>query len=285
MAPLISVTHKALGIKGCLGMIWFFELIDIVNMNYGDWAFLSSSSPSSSMGSSSSGGPVSRRSWATGSPRRAVAHLLRPVDVPPVRWRHRLRPRHRRHHQRGLLDCQFLCPPSSTACGAIVNLSYCPIAFRGGLGARISVKVLNFCKDFEVAGRHHQLHARFKILNVMGYAIAFGFFKFVNYAMFFWLPYFLHDPLRMESANIILDQDSVGMMPCGVVVWWVSDINRCIWRNVRHRRLHGLPRAPDWFFALFSGTMNPIWNPQVLCVMGILVGTKKNMAKARRSRS
>ena len=30
-----------------------------------------------------------------------------------------------------------------------------------------------------------------KIPNVMGYAIAFGFFKFVNYAMFFWLPFFL----------------------------------------------------------------------------------------------
>ena len=30
-----------------------------------------------------------------------------------------------------------------------------------------------------------------KIPNVMGYALAFGFFKFINYAMFFWLPFFL----------------------------------------------------------------------------------------------
>merc|ERR1740139_1500679 len=39
-----------------------------------------------------------------------------------------------------------------------------------------------------------------KIPNVMGYALAFGFFKFINYAMFFWLPFFLSLHFDSESA-------------------------------------------------------------------------------------
>ena len=47
------------------------------------------------------------------------------------------------------------------------------------------------------------------IPNVMGYAIAFGFFKFINYAMFFWLPFFLSLHFDTEMANLISSLYSV----------------------------------------------------------------------------
>ena len=43
----------------------------------------------------------------------------------------------------------------------------------------------------------------------MGYALAFGFFKFINYAMFFWLPFFLSLHFDTEMANLISSLYSV----------------------------------------------------------------------------
>ena len=37
----------------------------------------------------------------------------------------------------------------------------------------------------------------------MGYALAFGFFKFINYAMFFWLPFFLSLHFDSEESASI----------------------------------------------------------------------------------
>jgi sugar phosphate permease len=43
----------------------------------------------------------------------------------------------------------------------------------------------------------------FQLPNVMGYAIAFGFFKLINYAMFFQLPVILSANFDSATANII----------------------------------------------------------------------------------
>ena len=60
--------------------------------------------------------------------------------------------------------------------------------------------------------------------NVMNYAIAFGFFKLVNYAMFFQLPIILSSHFDSSTSNIISALYSVGMMPGGIVCGWVSDL-------------------------------------------------------------
>jgi OPA family glycerol-3-phosphate transporter-like MFS transporter 1/2 len=116
----------------------------------------------------------------------------------------------------------------------------------------------------------------FKIPNVMGYALAFGFFKFVNYAMFFWLPFFLSLHFDAQSANLISSLYSVGMMPGGVIVGWVSDLydgrRACVIATFM------LLLAPLlWVFAMFSDSMPPMLLLALLGVMGILVGGPNNI--------
>lgn len=64
----------------------------------------------------------------------------------------------------------------------------------------------------------------FALPNVLNYAIAFGFFKLVNYAMFFQLPLILTSHFDASTSNIISSLYSVGMMPGGIVCGWVSDL-------------------------------------------------------------
>merc|ERR1712137_794258 len=59
---------------------------------------------------------------------------------------------------------------------------------------------------------------------VAQYAVAFGFFKLTNYVLFFWLPYFLGKNFDPVTANLIAALYSVGMMPGGIIVGFVSDI-------------------------------------------------------------
>ena len=59
---------------------------------------------------------------------------------------------------------------------------------------------------------------------VAQYAFAFGFFKLVNYCLFFWLPYFLGKTFDPVAANLIAALYSVGMMPGGIIVGYVSDL-------------------------------------------------------------
>lgn len=59
--------------------------------------------------------------------------------------------------------------------------------------------------------------------NVMNYAIAFGFFKLVNYAMFFQLPVILNSHFDSSTANMISALYSVGMMPGGIICGYLSD--------------------------------------------------------------
>jgi sugar phosphate permease len=63
-----------------------------------------------------------------------------------------------------------------------------------------------------------------KIPMVTQYALAFGFFKLTNYVLFFWLPYFLGKNFDAVTANLIASLYSVGMMPGGIIVGYVSDI-------------------------------------------------------------
>ena len=59
---------------------------------------------------------------------------------------------------------------------------------------------------------------------VAQYAFAFGFFKLINYVLFFWLPYFLGKAFDPVTANLIAALYSVGMMPGGIIVGYVSDL-------------------------------------------------------------
>mmetsp|Transcript_32522 Transcript_32522/g.68162 ORF Transcript_32522/g.68162 Transcript_32522/m.68162 type:complete len:382 (-) Transcript_32522:434-1579(-) len=115
-----------------------------------------------------------------------------------------------------------------------------------------------------------------RIPNVMGYALAFGFFKFVNYAMFFWLPFFLSLHFDPQSANVISSLYSVGMMPGGVIVGWVSDLydgrRACVIATFM------LLLAPLlWVFAVYSNVMNSYLLLCLLALMGILVGGPNNI--------
>ena len=63
-----------------------------------------------------------------------------------------------------------------------------------------------------------------RIPMVAQYAFAFGFFKLTNYVLFFWLPYFLGKNFDPVQANLIASLYSVGMMPGGIIVGFVSDL-------------------------------------------------------------
>lgn len=114
------------------------------------------------------------------------------------------------------------------------------------------------------------------IPNVLGYALAFGFFKFVNYAMFFWLPFFLSLHFDSQSANVISSLYSVGMMPGGVIVGFVSDLydgrRACVIATFMCMLAPLL-----WVFAMFSDVMNPVLLLCLLGLMGILVGGPNNI--------
>ena len=66
--------------------------------------------------------------------------------------------------------------------------------------------------------------AAIRIPMVAQYAVAFGFFKLTNYVLFFWLPYFLGKNFDPVTANLIAACYSVGMMPGGIIVGFVSDL-------------------------------------------------------------
>lgn len=116
----------------------------------------------------------------------------------------------------------------------------------------------------------------FMLPNVLSYAIAFGFFKLVNYAMFFQLPVILTSHFDQSTSNVISSLYSVGMMPGGIVCGWVSD-------------LYGGRRA--CVIATFMGVLVPLllvlaFNMDtlsvsallgLLCLMGCLVGGPNNI--------
>lgn len=108
---------------------------------------------------------------------------------------------------------------------------------------------------------------------VAQYAFAFGFFKLTNYVLFFWLPYFLGKTFDPVTANLIAALYSVGMMPGGIIVGYVSDL----FGGRRAVVIATFMCALLLFlgiFAVFSGSdnMNPVVLLFMLGCMGILVG-------------
>mmetsp|Transcript_5256 Transcript_5256/g.15285 ORF Transcript_5256/g.15285 Transcript_5256/m.15285 type:complete len:467 (+) Transcript_5256:112-1512(+) len=118
----------------------------------------------------------------------------------------------------------------------------------------------------------------FRIPMVANYAFAFGFFKLTNYCLFFWLPYFLGRHFDPVTANLIASLYSVGMMPGGIIVGYVSDIfggRRALVIGVFMGML-------IVFLAVFAKVSeSPDLNPTVLLFMlgcmGILVGGPNNI--------
>lgn len=115
-----------------------------------------------------------------------------------------------------------------------------------------------------------------RIPNVVGYAMAFGFFKLVNYAMFFWLPYFLAQHYSPAQSNLISVLYDVGMMPGGIIVGAVSDLlggrRACV---IAVFMVFLAPLLV--LFALYAETMQPVALLLMLGVMGILIGGPNNI--------
>ena len=117
----------------------------------------------------------------------------------------------------------------------------------------------------------------FLLPNVMSYAIAFGFFKLVNYAMFFQLPLILSSHFDQSTSNLISALYSVGMMPGGIVCGWVSDIyggrRACVIATFM-----GILCPLLLVFAYYMDTLPVLTLLIVLAFMGCLVGWLNNIS-------
>jgi sugar phosphate permease len=118
--------------------------------------------------------------------------------------------------------------------------------------------------------------AAIRIPMVAQYAIAFGFFKLTNYVLFFWLPYFLGKNFDPVSANLIASLYSVGMMPGGIIVGYVSDL----FGGRRAAVIGTFMCCLIVFLSVFaskSESLHPIALLIMLACMGILVGGPNNI--------
>jgi sugar phosphate permease len=116
----------------------------------------------------------------------------------------------------------------------------------------------------------------FMLPNVLSYAIAFGFFKLVNYAMFFQLPLILSSHFSPATSNVISSLYSVGMMPGGIVCGWVSDLyggrRACVIATFM-----GILCPLLLVFAWYMDTLPVITLLVLLAFMGMLVGGPNNI--------
>lgn len=112
--------------------------------------------------------------------------------------------------------------------------------------------------------------------NVMNYAVAFGFFKLVNYAMFFQLPLILSAHFSPSQSNIISSLYSVGMMPGGIVCGYVSDLyggrRACVIGTFM-----GLLCPLLLLFAWYMDSLPVTFLLLMLAFMGCLVGGPNNI--------
>jgi len=120
--------------------------------------------------------------------------------------------------------------------------------------------------------------AALQIPMVAQYAVAFGFFKLTNYVLFFWLPYFLGKTFDPVTANLIAALYSVGMMPGGIIVGYVSDM----FGGRRAVVIGTFMCTLIVFLAVFAkwseeDSLNPIALLAMLACMGILVGGPNNI--------
>ena len=112
--------------------------------------------------------------------------------------------------------------------------------------------------------------------NVLNYAVAFGFFKLVNYAMFFQLPVILSSHFDPTTSNMISALYSVGMMPGGIVCGWVSDLyggrRACVIATFM-----GVLCPLLWVFAEYMDQIPITILLLLLAFMGCLVGGPNNI--------
>jgi len=116
----------------------------------------------------------------------------------------------------------------------------------------------------------------FRIPMVAQYAFAFGFFKLTNYVLFFWLPYFLGKHFDPVAANLIAALYSVGMMPGGIIVGYVSDL----FGGRRATVIGVFMSCLIVFLAIFSQESEDLSAVALLVmlgIMGILVGGPNNI--------
>lgn len=116
----------------------------------------------------------------------------------------------------------------------------------------------------------------FRIPNVVGYALAFGFFKLINYAMFFWLPYFLAGHFTPQQSNMISVLYDVGMMPGGIIVGTVSDLyggrRACVIVTFMAILVPLL-----FLFSQYASELPAVSLLILLGIMGVLVGGPNNI--------
>eukprot|EP00808_Paulinella_micropora_P015756 g78188.t1 len=116
----------------------------------------------------------------------------------------------------------------------------------------------------------------FMIPSVMNYAIAFGFFKLINYSMFFQLPLILTGNFTPAKANLISSLYSFGMMPGGVVCGWLSDLYGG--RRAAVCATMMICLIPLLFLFAYYLPVMPVYLTLVLlCIMGCLVGGPNNI--------
>jgi sugar phosphate permease len=273
----VIIGYGLIGSTLCLGMIQFFEYIGIVETNYPMAFFLFVMAQFIHGLFQATGGPVNTAVMGNWWPKKGrglvfglwtchqyigdiVAALATAAIVKAgFAWQWAL-----------------LLPGIANGVWGVVNLYYLPNS-PAEVGIQTEEeKAAKASGGGGSSGGTISFMQAVRIPNVMGYAIAFGFFKFVNYAMFFWLPFFLALHFDPQAANVISTLYSVGMMPGGVIVGWVSDLlggRRACVIAVFMTLLAPLL----WIFAMFSDTMPPILLLVLLCIMGILVGGPNNI--------
>jgi sugar phosphate permease len=157
--------------------------------------------------------------------------------------------------------------------------------FRGSnfvFNGRIVTEASKAAATAKAAGRVEEPKAAigftqaFMLPNVINYATAFGFFKLVNYAMFFQLPVILASHFSSSTANVISALYSVGMMPGGIVCGWVSDLyggrRACVIATFM------AVLCPLLFILGLYMSVMPVWLLlALLALMGCLVGGPNNI--------
>jgi sugar phosphate permease len=272
------IGYGLLGSTLCLLMIWGLQLLDIIHSSYSMGFFLFVLAQFIHGLFQSTGGPVNTSIMGNWFPKKGrglifglwtchqyVGDIVSGLATAAIinsgfTWQWALLVPAILNGIWGLLNLVYL-PNSPAEVGIVTEEEKKAAAGGGGGGA--SGGTVGFMQAL-------------RIPNVLGYAVAFGFFKFVNYAMFFWLPFFLSIHFDAQSANVISSLYSVGMMPGGVIVGWVSDLydgrRACVIATFM------VILAPLlYFFALYSSVMNPVLLLVLLGVMGILVGGPNNI--------
>lgn len=265
----------------CLGMIQIFESSGIVRSNYGEGFFLFTMAQFIHGFFQSTGGPVNTSVMGAWYPKQGrglifglwTCHQYIGDIIAALATAYII-------HHGWPWQWALLIPGISNGIWGVVNLFFLPNrpAVVGIETAEEKKAAAALLTSGAAPAKQDTIGfmQALMIPNVLGYAIAFGFFKFVNYAMFFWLPFFLSLHFDPQSANVISSLYSVGMMPGGVIVGFVSDLydgrRACVIATFM------VALAPLlWVFAMFSNTMSPVLLLVLLGVMGILVGGPNNI--------